>query len=168
MDGELDGVDEMRQAFAQRIAAAGSPTEAQMREMKAPVFDSATELADYIRALTDRPHDYGTCVYAMSLAATAAFNHVAHKLGVTGFQASCADLDILRQTRGFNWGRLLNFDDLLYPQYRNHFPGWEQLIEENRGRLAEEAAKLLAARGASAHPDVRAHWEMLAAPGPKV
>lgn len=136
-----------------------------MREMKAPTFDSATELADYIRTLTDRPHDYGTCVYAMSLAAAAAFKHVAHKLGVTGFQASCADLDILRQTRGFEWGRLLNFHDLLYPQYRGRFPAWDQLLEENREKLAEEAAKLLADRGDSARPDVRAHWAMLAARG---
>ena len=153
--------EQMNAEWAEAIRAAGAPTEAQMREMKAPTFDTAQEVADYIRALTDRPHDYGTCVYAMSLAAVAAFNHVARKLGVTGFQASCADLDVLRQTRDFRWGRLLNFDDLLYPQYRDKFPDYERLLDENRDRLAELAAAKLEDTP-DAHPNVVAHWRYLA------
>jgi hypothetical protein len=68
-----------------------NPTEAEMRDSEAPTHGTVEELAAYVRVLVERPHDYGTCVYAMSLAATAAFNFVAHKLGVTMFQASWGD-----------------------------------------------------------------------------
>jgi len=74
-------------------------TEKEMREAKEPWPYTEQQLTEYIASLVDRQHDYGTCVYAMSLAAAAAFNYVAHKLGVTGFQSSCADLDFIRRTR---------------------------------------------------------------------
>ena len=89
-----------------------------MRAEKAPWPKTLEELNEYITSLTDRQHDYGTCVYAMSLAAVAAFQHVASKLGVTGFQASCADLDILRRTRSMEGPFIiLKAEDMCYPQY---------------------------------------------------
>jgi hypothetical protein len=77
----------------------GQMTEEQLREFKTPWPQSIEELNDIIQALVERQHDYGTCVYAMSIAAVAAYNFVAHKLGTTGFQAGCADLDIVRRNR---------------------------------------------------------------------
>lgn len=79
-----------------------STTEIEMRAEKVPWPETLEELTEYIASLTDREHDYGTCVYAMSLAATAAFQYVSKRLGVTGFQAGCADLDILRRTRSLD------------------------------------------------------------------
>jgi hypothetical protein len=151
--------------WAKAIAEAGVATEAEMRTQKAPTPNSVEELSDYIEALVKRPHDYGTCVYAMSLAATAAFNFIASKLGVSGFQASCADMDILRQTRGFEWGRIVSYDNLLYPQYCDdeHFSPVTHLLadDEIRIQLAEKARSLLE-DSEHAHPEVKAHWEMLA------
>lgn len=134
-----------------------------MREAEVPRINTVKELTSYIRKLTKQKHDYGTCVYAMSMSAQAAFNYVAHCLGVTGFQASCADMDFLRRTRRLKHGfRFIDYSNLLYPQYLNseHFPSIWQLIEENKKRLSEAAKKLLK-ESPSAHPDVIAHWKML-------
>lgn len=139
-----------------------SKTEKEMREEKAPSPKTADELNEYVRSLVEREHDYGTCVYAMSLAATAAFNHVAAKLGVTGFQASCADLDVLRRTRGMDGPFIiLKAEDMLYPQY--DVPGQlQKAIASWQDWLAEQAAlKMKDAK--KARPDVAEHWEKLAA-----
>jgi hypothetical protein len=157
----LDKPGDMDARRKKAIADAGAATEDQMRDSEAPTLETPEELAAYIAGLVDRPHDYGTCVYAMSLAATAAFNYVAGKLGVTGFQASCADMDIVRRTRHMRMGFiLLKQEDLLYPQYDlvRRVVEW---ITDSGPELAKEAAKLL--KEGKAHPDVMAHWRRLAA-----
>lgn len=136
-----------------------------LRDLDMPWPKTAKELDAIVQALTAREHDYGTCCYAMSIAAEAAFNYIAHQLGVTGFQASCADMDILRRTRGWKRGfRIVNYENLLYPQYRREFDelGWWSLIHENALALSRAAQEKLA-ESPDAHPDVRAHWETLAA-----
>ena len=137
----------------------------EMRSAKAPTPADTAELASYVDSLIGGEHTYNTCVPAMSLAAVAAYNLVASKLGVSGFQASCADLDILRQTRGLESGIVLNFENALYPQY--NLP--EQLADslaDSREWLAEKATALLATKDENAeypaHPDVIAHWRKLA------
>lgn len=139
------------------------PTELEMREEKAPTPTTPEELATYVESLISRDHDYGTCVYAMSLAATAAFNMVAGKLGVTGFQASCADLDIIRRIRHYDGPfMLVNLADHLYPQY-DLVRRVAEAIEGNAEWFAKAAAEKLAeGRGAlTVHPDVLAHWTRL-------
>lgn len=138
-------------------------TEKDMREEKAPTPQSVDELSSYIETLVVREHDYGTCVYAMSLAATAAFNYVANKLGVTGFQASCADLDILRRTRRMESPfSIINGENMLYPQY-DLVGELKKNIEDWRGWAKQEAIKKLKVCDQERiHPDVLAHWKMLA------
>lgn len=93
-------------------------SEKELREYKVDGPKDINELNDIIGMLTKREHDYGTCVYAMSIAAVATFNFVAHKLGVTGFQASCADMDMLRRTRNMTGPfMIVKGEDMLYPQY---------------------------------------------------
>lgn len=130
-----------------------------LRDCKAPWPKQEKELLDAIRSLVDRRHDYGTCVYAMSISAVAAFNYVAHKLGVTGFQASCADLDILTRTRSLKIFRIVDFEQMLYPQSEDRFAN--TISADTWKWLQEEAAKLLKER--EGHPDVRAHWESIVA-----
>lgn len=135
-------------------------TEEELRDYKTPWPKTFEELSEIIKVLTGRSHDYGTTVYAMSIAATATFNYVAHELGVSGFQASCADMDILTRTRHLKRFRIQDLEHLLYPQYEESFDGWHQLLEEHRDWLAEEAAKLLKdTKGV--HKDVVQHWQML-------
>lgn len=140
--------------------------EQELREAPAPRPKTASELIAVIDSLTDRQQDYGTCVYAMSLSAVAALNYVAHRLGVTGFQVSCADLEILRHTRNLEWGKVLDYSNLLYPQYcdEEHYPSVEKLLDDNREELAKRAAVLLAESSLAAGRVVE-HWERLVAAG---
>lgn len=151
-------------AEQEAIRVAGVPTEAEMQTATVPTPNTLGELAAYIDTLVNRPHDYGTCVYAMSHAAVAAFNYVARQLGVTGFQAGCADLDILQHTRRWRWGRLLNYEDLLYPQYctDEYFPGWQALLADPTivKRLAQTAQEKLR-EVPDVHETVRVHWNTL-------
>ncbi len=137
------------------------PDERALRESVAPWPETLEGLSAYITSLVEREHDYGTCVYAMSLAATAAFQHVAKRLGVTGFQASCADMDILTRTRGYKHGfMILDADNLLYPQYdlRQQVDEWIQKTEPQLAKVARERL----ADGGTLHPNVRAHMERIA------
>lgn len=138
-------------------------SEKELRESEVPTFDTPKELYKYIDSFATRHHDYGTCVYAMSMASVATFNYIARKLGVTGFQASCADLDILKRIRRMQHGfRVVDYDKLLYPQYwsSDHFPTPQQMLTENIKELAKAARELLKERGV-AHPDVVRHWEWI-------
>lgn len=136
-------------------------TEAEMRAAKEPWPYTEKQLVEYIGSLVNRSHDYGTCVYAMSLAASAAFNYVAHQLGTTGFQSSCADLDFIRRNRHMKGPFiLLKAEDALYPQYE--LP--EKLTEAMdkwKPWLKEQAIKNLADNG-HAHEAVIDHWKKLA------
>lgn len=137
-------------------------TEQELRESTAPTPDTIKELTAYIEYLRKQEHDYGTCVYAMSLSATATFNYMAKQLGVTGFQASCADLDIIRRTRHLKGPfALVKGNDMLYPQY-DFLNKTRELANEWRPWAAEEAAKLLE-KSKDASPSVIAHWQWLAA-----
>lgn len=141
-------------------------SESELRAADVPWPQTAEELSAYIETLVKRQHDYGTCVYAMSMAATAALQYVAHVLGVTGFQASCADMDIIRRTRGYKHGfRLIDFGNLLYPQYcdDDHFPNWQGMLVKYARDLVPAAKDMLKERGEDAHPAVAEHWRMIAA-----
>jgi hypothetical protein len=144
-----------------------SKTEEEMRVEVAPSPKTTEELIEYIESLTERDHDYGTCVYAMSLSATAAFKHVAHKLGATGFQAGCADLDVVRRTRRIEGPFIiLKGEDMLYPQY-DLVNRLREAMDEWRKWAAEEARKLISRQkesgesGESVSPRVAAHWNDL-------
>lgn len=138
--------------------------EKEMRESKAASPKTEEELCEYIKSLGgEGDHDYGTCVYAVSLATVATFNLMAHKLGITGFQASCADLDALKRIRRYEDGfRIVNYNKLLFPQYLNdeHFPSHEQLLKDNIKRLSKKAKKLLQ-ESPDAHKNVVARWKAI-------
>jgi len=138
-------------------------TEQEMREYRVPTPSSYEELTEFIKDLIERDLDYGTAAYAMSLAATAAFNFVARQVGASGFQASCADLDILRRTRNLTGPFIIiNGENELYPQYnlaadlqeaRNGWVDW----------IGKEARKKLSThKQDEVHANVWAHWERLA------
>jgi hypothetical protein len=140
-------------------------TEAEMREAKVPTPLTKEQLTEYIESLVNRSHDYGTCVYAMSMAATAAFNYMAHQIGSSGFQASCADLDIVRRTRGINGPfMLVDGENALYPQYDLH-ARLSEAMEEWKPWLKEQAEKRLAETPENINSAVTEHWKKLAGVG---
>lgn len=139
-----------------------------MRAQAAPYPKTLQELTRVIGELVDGPHDYGTAVYATSLAATAAFHFVASTLGLSGFQASCADLDVLRRTRHYQ-GPFMVIDgaNLLYPQYNFH-NDVDEFIQDNAAWAKEQAQKHIEEHGGSeakfgGSPRVWEHWQKLAA-----
>ena len=138
-------------------------TEAEMREAKTPWPKTATELDSYIDSLVDRQHDYGTCAYAMSLAAAAAFNYVAHKLGTTGFQSGFAVMDFVRRENMIDgpFG-FIKADDMVYPQY--DIPAKvQEWLEEWKPWAAEQARKNLSTNDLTkCAPRVVEHWRKLA------
>lgn len=145
-------------------------TEEELRAFTPETCNSLEELTALIQTLAEREHDYGTCVYAMSLAAVAAYGYIARKLGATGFQASFADLDIIRRVRYLDGPfMLVKGEDALYPQY--DVPGkLTEFLSDIRPWLGEKAreklANLEADSEATTHPDVVNHWKALAIPNP--
>lgn len=138
-------------------------TEAEMRDAKVPSIRTKEQLVEYVESLVHRSHDYGTCVYALSMAAEAGFNYVAHVLGVTGFQASCADLDFIRRTRGLEGPfMLIKAEDFLYPQNNPEKKLYEAELEWAPYLKEQAAKKLDESEGREVHPDVLAHWKKLA------
>ncbi len=151
--------DDKRERAAVMVETA--TTEAQMRDAKVPWPKTEKQLMEYIGSLVNRDHDYGTAVYAISMAATAAFNYVCGAEGCTGFQASCADMDVLRRTRLIDGPfMIIKGEDALYPQY--DLPGkLDEALDKWKPWFKEEAAKKLA-ENAGAHPAVIEHWKKLA------
>jgi hypothetical protein len=136
-------------------------SEAEMRAAPSVWPYTQKQLNEYINSLVDRPHEYGTCVYAMALAAVAAFYYVSHQLGVTGFQASCADLEFLRRTRSLEGPfMIIDGSNALYPQYDLESK-LRDALEEWKPWLKHEAKKKLA-ENSHVHPAVLAHWKKLA------
>jgi hypothetical protein len=138
-------------------------TEKELREMAVPWPKSKSELTEFIDSLEACKEDYGTCVYAMSMAAVATFYYMSHIVGASGFQASCADMDIIRRTRNFKGPfMLIDGNDMLYPQYDIIAKVFE-VREGWREWAKEEAAKLLATSNKLTSVNVINHWKNLAA-----
>lgn len=138
---------------------ANSKTEEGLRAEIVGTPESIDDLIKYIESLKAIEHDYGTCVYAMSMAAVAAFNYMASHLGVTDFQASCADLDIIRRTRGIDSPFMIqNANDMLYPQYdlrekletfMSNSMEWASVEAQKKLNEVEVASKSVVARWSS-------------------
>ena len=127
---------------------------------------SLETLPEFLRELTeDYGHDYGTLCHAVAAGALAAARAVdcSSVGGITGFQAGAVMWEFICQWMdgGRLKGRaLLDYDDLLFPQYGYKFnsisPGtWRDTQRKAKEFLAES-------RVVSAHPDVVEHWKSVA------
>lgn len=108
------------------------------------------DFPEFFRELTeDYEHDYGTVCHAMAaigLAAMRAFDRSeGARGGITGFQAGCVMWEVIRHMNYENNKcglRLLDMDNLLYPQYEYEFNTidkdvWKAVQEEARNRIKE-------------------------------
>lgn len=109
-------------------------------------------------------HDYGTICHAVAACAIAAAWAANDQPsgGITGFQASFVMWDFIKQWSYPNAKtgmRLLNFDDMLYPQYSDKFSKtisrnvWESLQKEAQKRLSEDKEH--------AADSVVSHWQSI-------
>ena len=124
------------------------------------------DFPEFFRELTeDYIHDYGTVCHAMAavgLAAMFAFNNSeGARGGITGFQAGCVMWQIIRH---MNYEdnkcglRILDMDNLLYPQYEYKFCS---IGRDTYEAVKKEAQKRLSEKRATTHPSVVAHWESI-------
>lgn len=126
-----------------------------------PEINTLEDLTNFIRAVTERPHDYDSCADAMAITAAATFNFVGKTLQVTHYQARFADRQFLSHTRDLQYGVVLNFNDLLYPQYDLHKRLDEAMNSPNvRVWLRGKAEELLKTYP-DASPRVLKHWEKI-------
>ena len=130
---------------------------------------SIEKLTELIRHLTeDYEHDYGTIVHACTAAAIAAVRVInnSDQGGITGFQAGAIMWEFIRH---WNHGdnkcgmRLINFDNLLYPQHADQF---EKTLTEGTWKALQEEAKTRLSAKPVVHPDaadaVVDHWKSIA------
>lgn len=118
------------------------------------------------RLMNTYHHDYGTVVHAVaaiSLAGACLANHNRWQGGITGFQAGAVMWQWLEGwgTGPRRHGRMLDYDNMLYPQYDYKFctistAVWESLQKEAERLLADEPR---------ANEQVRAHWRSIAIEG---
>ena len=121
---------------------------------------SLENLEEYINSLIENNQDYNTTVDAVAKAGLAAMYIMSHKLGITGFQASCALWAVIREwqySSNKTGMRMINFDDLLQPQYKDKMTTIPKDVWEN---LQKEASDNLS-RNKDAHPAVIAHWQSI-------
>ena len=118
--------------------------------------------------MNDYEHDYGTICHAIaacSLAAAWATNK--HRQGyITGFQASFVMWDFIKEWMYANNKtglRILNYDDMLYPQYKNKFDKIisKETFEDIQKAAQENLEEVKQGRGV--HPDVIKHWKSIVA-----
>lgn len=110
--------------------------------------------------------DYGTICLAIGFAGAAAAwaTEKSPQGGITGFQAGFIGWELLRQWGapdiGKTGARLINYDDLLYPQYEDKF---RAVSATTWARVRERAAELLTGNTEFTAPSVLAHWKSVAA-----
>ena len=123
---------------------------------------SLAKFIDHLK--NDYLHDYGTSARATSAAVFATANAFARHEGLTGFQWSCVAMDVLGQMcfpdnkLGFT---VIDYDDLLYPQYEYRFTE-RKISAEGAKQLKQEASRKIAESDGMVHPDVMAWWQKLA------
>jgi hypothetical protein len=120
------------------------------------------KLPEFLRHISeDYIHDYGTICHALAsgaVATTWALERTPQG-GITGFQAGAIMWEYIQ-----NWMseykdkplRLINYKDMLYPQYENKF---NSISEDTWEWLQEEAKKHLDEKKEFVHPDILNHWE---------
>lgn len=110
-------------------------------------------------------YGYGEAPRAIAQACLAVGYYLSDKFGITGFQAGCVMWDFIIDWlyRSNKAGlKLVDYDDMLYPQYRDKF---EKTIRPDIWESIQKAAKenLEEDRGYPVHPNVQAHWESIVA-----
>lgn len=132
---------------------------------RAKAVKTPQEAADFIQhLLEDYRHDYGTIVHACALGALAgayAVNNDSVQGGLTGAQAGFVHWMFLKAWSHLEGpARLVRYENMLYPQYDREF---DKTIDARTWEWLQEQAKQKLAEGRDAHPDIKLHWQNIAA-----
>ncbi len=128
-------------------------------EAKKQTIETLPNFINHI--MNDYEHDYGTICHAVSACALAAAwaADTSENGGITGFQAGFVMWDFIRQwsyTSNETGMRILNYDDMLFPQYADKF---EKTIRKDTWTKIQDIAKENLETKTTAHPNVIAHWK---------
>lgn len=120
--------------------------------------------AFYKRMTHEYNHDYGTACHAVAACAlAAAWAACSEKdTGLSGFQAGFVMWDFIK-----NWAitgnecglRLIDYDDMLYPQYEKKF---DKVIDRKTWESIQKKAKEELEKSVYADDKVRLHWRKIA------
>lgn len=132
-------------------------------EAKKQTLETLPQFMNHV--LNDYKHDYGTICKAIAACGSAAM-YAANRTeqgGITVFQAGCINWEILKAWGSFvthTGARLINFDDMIFPQYESKF---EKTISKEVWESVQEYAKEILSKRDSMHPEVKAHMESVVA-----
>lgn len=119
-------------------------------------------MTEFIQELVSHDHNYGSCVIDVAAAAIAGASIMSRELGITGFQAGCVLWEYLEQFHHIKFPtRLLQQDDMLFPQYESKFT---TITKEVWDWLQKEAKERLSSAGEEEnymHPNVRRHMQSI-------
>ena len=124
-------------------------------------FEDLTNFLKYVEENCNE--DYGGAPRSMAQACLAVAWYLSGKFGITGFQAGFVMWDFIFgwiKTHNQTSLKLVDYDDMLYPQYGYKFEKtispdvWESIKEAAKKRLNEDP-------GYEVHPIVRAHWQSI-------
>jgi len=123
-------------------------------------IDDAAEFAR--RLVTDYRHDYGTICHAIGAAGLAMSQAIERSPEghITGFQGGAVGWLWMRHWH--QWGdeprRLVDYSNLLYPQYDHRFVS----IDASTAAWLREKASASLERAQNVHPEVKARWREIA------
>ena len=134
-----------------------------LEQAKTQTLETLPEFINHL--MNDYEHDYGTSIKATAAAMIATFNACdqSEQGGFTGFQVGFIPWFMMDKF----WGesevgrRIINFDDMLYPQYEYKFEKtispktWKNLQEIAKEKMKESIENF--------HPNVRLHISKIAA-----
>ena len=136
------------------------PEKEWLEEARKQTHETLPKFIDHL--MNDYEHDYGTCIKAVSAAMLGTFWAFNRQEGFTGFQVGFIPWLLM----GEFWGnsevgrRVINYDDMLYPQYQNKF---EKTINQSQFSKLQKKASERLAESTSMHPSVRKHMESIIA-----
>jgi len=118
------------------------------------------------KLLSEYKHDYGTICHAIAAAAYQAAWSVCRndaQGGITGFQAQCAFWEFASKWMMIEGpAKLLDYRNLLYPQYEDHFD--KAITQSTLNWLVEKAKELKSTTDPSqVSPNVLVHWDRIIA-----
>ena len=122
-------------------------------------------LPEFMRKLAeDYEHDYGTICHAITAAAIGAAwaMNKSDEGGITGFQASAIMWEFIKHWYFSNNKlglRLIDYDNILYPQYEGQFKN--TITPEHWERIRKEAKNKLRESKGNTNSNVIAHWQSI-------
>ena len=136
------------------------------KEAKEQTIETLPKFINHI--MNDYEHDYGTICHAIAACTlAAAYSANRHEQGgITGFQAGFVMWDFIKEWMYSNNRtalRIVNYDDMLYPQYKDKF---DKIISKKAFECLQKAAQEgldEVKQGREAHPNVIKHWESIVA-----